>query len=203
MQFIVAISLIALSLTLFAVAGSMLSRTRGSVRPGATRAQSPTERHPPPNPVFWLAGGVLMAVGVAVAVAGAGEVMDAANLPDPFHGRGARAQADAASTVVWGAVTLTIGAYIWRGAKKRGWKDRGGRLVIIAGYLLIGAAMSETLHVGVGLWSATTESEGDNVLDAVMATFLAWGAPGALLVFVGTKLAKEKILMTAGVTVDY
>lgn len=122
--------------------------------------------------------------------------------PDPFGVAGAEAQADAASLVAWGAVTLTVGAYIWRGARRVGARDRLGRLMIIAGYLLLGMAMSQSVHSAVGLWTADQPEQNQQVLDTSMIQFLGWGVPAALLVFLGTRMAGEKVLMTASTDVS-
>jgi hypothetical protein len=69
-----------------------------------------------------------------------------------FSRRNSRALADAQSQVIWGVIIFTIGCYIWRGARKRGWIDRSGRILISIGYLVIGFGMSKaTLVLGLAL----------------------------------------------------
>lgn len=166
---------------------------RGSLPTAGSVAVRPVAR---PNVGFWLTGSVVAVVGVVVVVAGALEVAETLRQVDPFTGRGPRATADAVSSVTWGAVVLTVGAYLWRGARRRGVRDRAGRLVIIVGYVLLGVAMSRSLHVAVRMWRAATEEAAREVTLDAMVVFLAWGVPAALLVLLGTRLAQEKVLMT-------
>ena len=42
---------------------------------------------------------------------------------------------DGFAVIVIGFTGLTVGRYLWRGARRRGWRDRLGRLLIIVGYL--------------------------------------------------------------------
>ncbi|TDX03095.1 hypothetical protein [Kribbella sp. VKM Ac-2566] len=151
----------------------------------------------PANPIFRVMGLLVMVFGVVKGFGGARSVLETMNLPDPYNEPDSQAFADADGTVVWGFVILTIGAYIWRGAKRRGVLDRGGRLAIIAGYLLVGVALSEAIDVGTGILTPSTDPDAADPGDQALITFLAWGAPGAAIVRVGTWLAKEKILLIA------
>lgn len=126
-----------------------------------------------------------------------------ANLENPFHGTGPQKAADAASLVTWGAAVLVNGVYVWRGARWRGLRDRLGRLLIIVGYGILGVALNKCIHSAVKLWTTTSEQASNDVLTRTMLTFLVWGAPAALLVWLGTKLALEKVLMTVEVNAHY
>ncbi|HET6291898.1 MAG TPA: hypothetical protein VFG33_00950 [Kribbella sp.] len=156
----------------------------------------------PPNVAFWVVGTPTMVVGVLVAVRGVVQVMETMEAADPVRGSGPDSLADGASSVVWGAVILTIGMYLWRAAGRRGLQDGIGRLLIIAGYLLLGIALSQGIHVAVGVWSITTEEAAQVLLVELLVTFLAWSAPAALLIHVGTRLAREKVLMTASMSAN-
>ncbi|WP_254791124.1 hypothetical protein [Blastococcus tunisiensis] len=124
------------------------------------------------------------------------DLVAANSLPDPFHGEGPQALADGASRVTWGAVVFTIGCYIWRAARRRGGRDRLGRALIIAGYVLLGVGLDRTLHSVVGIWAVPTD-EGTDVLVEAMLNFLGWGVPAAFLVWLGVDLADEEVIMTA------
>jgi hypothetical protein len=62
--------------------------------------------------------------------------------------------------------------------------------------------MSQMIHSAVDLWAAESPGENDEVLGQTMVQFLGWGAPAALLVFLGTKMAHEDILLTANASVS-
>jgi len=93
-------------------------------------------------------------------------------------------------------------AYFWRGARKRGLRDRFGRLLIISGYTLLGIALDTGVHSAVGLWSARTEESLQSTGVHALLTFALWGIPAAILGGTGLKLASEKALATAEVKVD-
>jgi hypothetical protein len=147
-----------------------------------------------PNVIFWFVGSLTFLVGLVLLVAGAVAVAD---VEDTFHGTGPEETADGASLFTWGAVVLVNGAYVWRGARRRGFRDRFGRLLIIVGYVVLGVAMSSSLHNSVELWGTTTEEAGSDVLNRTMLGFLGWGVPAACLVALGCRIAPEKVLLTA------
>ena len=107
------------------------------------------------------------------------------------------AQADAVSWVIWGIMILTIGCYVWRAARRRGWKDRLGRVLISVGYLLLAFGMSRAVHSSVKLWSASSEKASQDVALEVGTYFLGFGFVAALLIWVGVKMANEIIITTA------
>jgi hypothetical protein len=158
-------------------------------------------RRVPPNVAFWLFGGLVVLAGLAVAAAGVNRVIEIGGLNGPFGGQSSKPLADAISTVIWGAVILVNGVYLWRAARRRGLRDRVGRVLIIGGYLLLGVALTETIHVALLLSETRATGQADGVTDAALLTFLGYGIPAAFVVFIGTKLADEKILMTAEVNV--
>ncbi len=151
------------------------------------------------NPFFWLIGSLAVLAGTGMLVGGAIAVADAENT----GAAGPQDTADPASLVTWGVVVLVNGVYVWRGARRRGWHDRLGRLLIIVGYALLGIALSRTLHISEELWGSTTSGSSNDVLDRTMLAFLGWGVPAALLVRLGTWIAPEKILLTAQAQANY
>ena len=180
---------VAILVTLVAWVGSRLDARRGDGR------SRPPQR-PRPNVLFWLVGAFVMGGGVLAIIGGVEEVGKAADRPDQFEVTGATATADAVGIVIWGVVVLTIGAYVWRGARRRGWHDRVGRVVIIGGYLLLGIAMTKAVDRAVDIWVVAPE-QAEHVGNDAMVLYLAWGVPAAALVFLGCKLAPERILLTS------
>ncbi|CUR55842.1 membrane hypothetical protein [metagenome] len=150
-----------------------------------------------PNVLFWLVGAAVALVGLAVIAQGVRAVSELDSGPQGFTREGALETGDAVSTVTWGVVILVNGVYIWRGARRRGARDRLGRLLILGGYLLLGVALSGAVHEGTMPLSASEVQTDDNSTNSAMLPYLAWGVPAAFLVWVGVKLAHERILMTA------
>ncbi len=179
-----------------------IRRARAARRSGAAASEVTTSPEPPrPNVLCWFVGALVFGAGLLMIVGGVGQVLEADDHPDPFGAEGSAALADAIGRVIWGAVTVTNGAYVWRGARRRGWLDRLGRLIIIVGYILVGVALDQATQRSMDLWAAGSDGEADAVLGGAMVQYLAWGAPGALLVFIGTKMANEQILMTTDANV--
>jgi hypothetical protein len=109
--------LVALWVTLLAWATTTLARDSRTRRARVGRrsttvesAQRNAPESPRPNLLFWFLGALAVGAGLLVAISGMGQVAEAMDHPDPFGGKGAEAQADAASTFTWGVVILTIGA---------------------------------------------------------------------------------------------
>lgn len=102
----------------------------------------------------------------------------------------------------WGIIVLTIGRYFWRGARKRGLRDRVGRLLIIAGYLLLGVALDRGAHSVVGLWAEASVDGGHSAAVSSIITFALWAVPAPILAAIGFKLANEKALATAEAKAD-
>jgi hypothetical protein len=149
-----------------------------------------------PNVLAWLLGALVIAAGVAVAATGVRDVLDASERPDVFRTAGSVALADAVGQVIWGVMILTIGCYIWRAARRRGWKDRSGRVLISAGYLIIAYGMSQAVHAAVKIWAVSSEEGQQRVAVEVGSYFLGFGFVGALLVWLGVKMADEIIITT-------
>jgi hypothetical protein len=171
-------------------------------RPTPRARSLPPERHRP-NVAFWVLGVLAILGGLALIVVGALAVADAAQKPNAFKPAGAEAQADGASTFVWGVMVLTCGAYVVRGARRRGARDRWGRVQIVLGYLVLGLALSLAIHRAVDLWDANTEDEHRNVMLQTMGWFLLFGIPGAWLIHRGVENADEEVITTAGMNADF
>lgn len=110
------------------------------------------------------------------------------------------AVADGMALAFWGIIVFAIGRYFWRGARKRGGRDRFGRLLTIVGYLLLGAGLGGGVHSAVGLW---TSSNGQSVVVETLIIICFWGIPGAILAAIGFKLADEKALAKAEVKAGF
>jgi hypothetical protein len=168
-----------------------------------------------PNILFLMAGAVLVAIGVAFMVAGlvwavgavgavtvdAPQPGDLGLRPDP---RGDLAPLlDGFTVFVIGCTVMTVGRYLWRGARKRGWRDRVGRLMIIIGYLLVGAAVCVLARSGL---SALGEADMEvSVQELVRGLIIssAIAIPGAVLTMRGLRLAREEVLMEADVNAGF
>lgn len=150
-----------------------------------------------PNILFNLVGVVLIVAGLGLTIYGAVAAVGVLQAFDPLHGDGPPLGiVDGMTTVFWGIIVFTIGRYFWRGARKRGARDRFGRLLIVAGYLLLGVGLDAGMHSASGLW---TEGGGDGgpVLVRTLVTIAAWAIPGSVLAGIGFKLAHEKALAKA------
>jgi hypothetical protein len=149
-----------------------------------------------PNVLAWILGALVIAAGVAIAAIGVRDVLDVSERTDMFNRSNSIAWADAVSQVIWGIMILTIGCYVWRAARRRGWKDRSGRVLISAGYLTIAYGMSQAVHVSVEMWAVSSEEDQRRIAVEAGSYFLGFGFVGALLVWLGVKLAHEIIITT-------
>jgi hypothetical protein len=153
-----------------------------------------------PNVLFNLVGVVLIVAGLGLAIYGLVAAVGVMQSFDPLHGDDGPplGMVDGMTTAFWGVIVFTIGRYFWRGARRRGARDRFGRVLIIAGYLLVGVALDAGMHAASGLW--TTSGTGREVVVRTLVTFLVWGIPGSVLAAIGFKLANEKALAKAEMT---
>ncbi len=105
---------------------------------------------PRANPLMVVSGLLLIIIGTMAMIGGlawaaaaivgapAPQLNDLGSGPEP----GAlRPLADGFAVSVIGCTVMTVGRYLWRGARRRGWRDRLGRLLIIVAYLDIGVAL--------------------------------------------------------------
>ncbi len=151
-----------------------------------------------PNVLFNLVGVVLIVGGLGLVVYGFADILRVMDEFDPFRGDGPPvAVADGAALIFWGIIVFTIGRYFWRGARRRGARDRFGRLLIIVGYLLVGAGLDAGAHAGVQLWNNRTDDGMQSAAIHAVLMFLLWALPGAALATIGFKLADEVALATA------
>jgi hypothetical protein len=101
---------------------------------------------------------------------------------------------DGFAVIVIGFTILTIGRYLWRGRRLRGWRDRLGRLLVIVGYVGIAVAMVLLTRF---ILDAMGESDGRDIVFQGLLVCLAIAVPGVVLALVGIRLAKEVPLMKA------
>jgi hypothetical protein len=104
------------------------------------------------------------------------------------------------AVVIVGCTVMTVGRYLWRGARRRGRRDRLGRLLIIAGYLDVGVAL--VVLTRFILAAMGDDSDGTDIIIRGLLTCLAIALPGVLLALPGFRLAKEKPLMEAEVKAE-
>jgi hypothetical protein len=156
-----------------------------------------------PNLLFNLIGLLLIVGGLGVAFYGLADAYQVMQGHNPFRGDGPPVEvADGMTLAFWGVIVFTIGRYFWRGARRRGARDRFGRLLIISGYVLVGAGLDGCMHTAVGLWTASND-EAQSVVVRSVIIFCVWGIPGAVLAAIGFKLANEKALAQAGVNAGF
>jgi len=164
-------------------------------------ADSPVR--PRPNLIFNVLGVLLIVAGIVATIAGLAYAASVITSYDAFAGDGPPVEmADGAALAFWGILVFTIGRYFWRGARKRGARDRFGRLLIILGYVLLGVGLDRGVHAAVGLWGATDEQSGQSALVHTIGTVAVWGVPAAILAAIGFRLANEKALATASVKAE-
>jgi len=150
-----------------------------------------------PNVLFNLVGMLLIVAGIGVSVFGILMIFAVMADFDPLGGDGPPVEtAVGAALTFWGIIVLTIGRYIWRGARTRGARDRFGRFLIIVAYLLLGVALDQGVRSAVGLWSASGDEASEVVLRTVLI-FAVFGIPASIIGTIGVRLANEKILATA------
>lgn len=160
------------------------------------------------NPLFLAPGLLLIVIGVVVMVGGLAYMalavtgMQAPQPEDlgrpPDGAELGRPLMDGFAISAIGCTVMTIGRYLWRGARRRGWRDRLGRLLIILGYLTICMALVVLTRFVIEAATALDGTDiGMDVIVRGLLTCLAIGIPGAALTGSGFRLAKEEPLMTA------
>jgi hypothetical protein len=153
--------------------------------------------------LFNLIGVVLIVAGIGLTIYGIAYAVRVIQGFDPFRGDGPPVEtADAGALAFWGIIVFTIGRYFWRGARRRGLRDRFGRLLIIGGYLLLGVGLDVGVHAAVKLWSAGDGGSLQAAAIHAVLVFAIWALPAAVLAAVGFKLADEKALATAEAKLD-
>jgi len=95
-----------------------------------------------PNVLFNLIGVLLIVGGIGITIYGIAYGVQIMRGFDPFRGDSPPVKiADGMALAFWGIIIFTMGRYFWRGARKRGLRDRFGRFLIISGYALLGVAL--------------------------------------------------------------
>ncbi|TDD54661.1 hypothetical protein E1263_26780 [Kribbella antibiotica] len=152
-----------------------------------------------PNVLFNLAGLVLIVAGLALLLYGVVRSFAAVAAVGP------NSSIDDLVPIVgnlligmWGGLIFTFGRYLWRGARKRGFRDRFGRLLIILGYGLIGIALTVGLVSAMDGWSAGFDGDALQEIGIRSVLIIAViGFPGAALCGIGFRLAREQALAQA------
>ena len=173
----------------------------------STPTQRPVTIRHRANPLFLAPGLLLIVIGVVVMVGGFAYMVLAvtgiqAPQPDDL-GRPpdgtviGRPLMDGFAVFAIGCTVMTIGRYLWRGARRRGWRDRLGRILIIVGYLTICVAFVVLTRFVIEAADFDGNDVGTDVIVRGLLTCLAIGIPGAALTGSGFRLAKEEPLMTA------
>ncbi|GAB2672063.1 hypothetical protein [Kribbella swartbergensis] len=156
-----------------------------------------------PNIVFNLLGALLIVAGIAVALYGLAAAVQLMTGSDPFGGGGvSRRLSDAVAVTFWGAIVLTIGRYVWRGARRRGARDRFGRLLAIVGYLLLGVGLDRGLEAGVRLARTGSQAAAQAAVVDTLVAIAVWAVPGVVIASIGFKLCDEKALLEASVKAE-
>ncbi|MFI9380075.1 hypothetical protein [Kutzneria sp. NPDC052558] len=164
-------------------------------------ANTPAQHRP--NVLFNLIGVLLIVGGVALTVYGLLSAFQVIRGFDAFRDDAPPFRvADYTAAAFWGIIVLTIGRYFWRGARRRGARDRFGRLLIICGYLLLGVALDRGVHAAVRLWSARSEAAIQSAGLNTLAVVALWGIPASVLAIIGFRLANEKALAKAEINVE-
>jgi hypothetical protein len=147
-----------------------------------------------------IVGVVVMLGGFAWAVLGVVDV-SAPQLSDLGVRPDARADMepllDGFAAFAVGTSVMTVGRYLWRGARRRGWRDRLGRLFLIIMCLGLGAGMVVLTRFVLAALDDFPGSLGTGTVVRGMVMFALIVIPAALLGMVGLRLANEKVLMTA------
>jgi hypothetical protein len=154
--------------------------------------------------LFSLIGLLLIVGGLGLTIYGFAWAVQIITGFDAFRGDGPPVKvADGMAVAFWGVIVFTIGRYFWRGARKRGIRDRFGRLLIIVAYVLLGFGLDTGVHNAVGLWSSRSGDSAQSLLVHTLVTFLLWGVAASIVGTIGIKLANEKILAKASMKAEF
>lgn len=173
---------------------------------------------PPANPLFWLAGLPFFPAGIGLIGYGglriydfAQQFLNASHQPPPIDTPGQLPDIDSLAPpadfsiftggfalICWGAVAVTAGRYLWRGARTRGMRDRAGRLILLVALGLLGIALQTACDQLATIWQVRSEDEAQAFAISFLTSTMVWGVPSGLLSIVGMRLAREEQLITAG-----
>jgi hypothetical protein len=155
--------------------------------------------------VVLFAGGVVAVAGVFMAVASAG-------------GGGPDELLQQVMPLFAGVLVLTAGRVLVRGARRRGVRDRFGRLVMLASLALLGlgfaafvagwedvfAGVQDVMDGSAPIDSITEDSMVSGVVGTVLLPTAGWLLAAAVLDLIGRRLADEpKPLITVSLTADF
>lgn len=159
----------------------------------------------PPNALFYLIGFVVIMVGIGLVVIGVTDMMTTVQrYESPLRGDGPAAFTSAAALVSWGAFVITMGRIMWRGARRRGVKDRVGRLLCLISLALVGLAIQALLAGVPEFLRSTTAGEARSNLIQAHIPYVALMIPAMIIGLVGSKMAKEtKPLITVSTGVNF
>ncbi|WP_433467395.1 hypothetical protein [Spirillospora sp. CA-128828] len=161
-----------------------------------------------PNVLFLLAGLILILAGLAAMLGGllygAQAILGADLRPGDLGDAGDDLEplVNGFTVVIVGCTVMTIGRYLWRGARRRGARDRLGRLLIILGYLVICAAMVIMMRFILSALDTGDLGEGEKILFRGLIVCAVVAVPGLLLALPGLRMAREQALMQGEVEVD-
>ncbi|MEU9839336.1 hypothetical protein AB0C69_08970 [Actinomadura sp. NPDC048032] len=175
-----------------------------------------TQYHRPgvhrPNVLFLLLGLLLIVVGAAAMVLGflydVQSILGADLGPDlgseGLSGAGPAMEplVNGFTVVIVGTTVLTIGRYLWRGARRRGARDRIGRLLIILGHLVVCAALVAFTRFLLSALDTGDPGEGEKIVFRGLVVCAAVCVPGLLLALPGLRMARERPLMEAEAEVN-
>lgn len=157
-----------------------------------------------PNLLLNVIGVLLIVGGIGMTLYGLLWALRVMQDFNPFQGDGPPfGIADGMAVAFWGIIVFTIGRYAWRGARKRGARDRVGRLLLVGGYVLLGVALDQGVHAGVRLWAARTSSGMETAVWQAILTFGMWAIPATVLAAIGVKMASERYLATASASASF
>ncbi|MFC4910131.1 hypothetical protein [Actinomadura gamaensis] len=161
-----------------------------------------------PNPLLLISGLVLILAGTGIMLIGlltALRTFTQAGLHQGDLGSGPHARhdleplVDGFTALVIGCTIMTAGRYLWRGARRRGWRDRLGRLMVIFGYADVAVALYVlSRFILRALDQGGQETSGQTVIHGLIACALV-ALPGVVLALPGLRMAKEDPLMKASV----
>ncbi|WP_236090063.1 hypothetical protein [Antribacter soli] len=166
--------------------------------------------------VVLVAAGVLLFVGGLVAVVGtfASAVSDSASAS--FADSSGRLMQQ--TLVLFGGIlVLTAGRVFVRGARRRGLRDRFGRLVMLAALALVGIGLAtlvtgwesvvagmEDVFAGRAPIDSITEDDMFSDIGTILLPTAGWMLAGAVLDLIGRRLADEPDpLITVSMTADF
>lgn len=145
---------------------------------------------PPESELFKLIGILLTVAGIGAAIAGGIYAFHVVTQFDSIGADGPPGElADGLAVAFWGIIAFTLGRYAARGARRSGGRDRFGRILIAAGYLMLGIALDRGVHSAIGLWGTPEAAGGQSAAVRTLVTVGLWGVPGVIVAAIGTKVA--------------